>query len=214
MMLDFAPIFAWTISWEGKVLEQVPGDPGGLTFWGIAREVNPSWPGWPLVDQHMAASSGDIKGAGSLCNLDPSLTGLAQGFYGTAFAKGDFGAFIYPELGLQVFDKSWNMGGRAIKALQMILMIKADGILGPETITAANDHLNPSLLVDQYLDAIRGIYQGIVLRHPDMEKFLKGWLNRCRRSDVAAAETSAPLYLEPTRTWISCPKVPLVEMAA
>ena len=138
------------------------------------------------MDNHLAACGGSVSSASPICNQDAILTGITEQFYDDAYVKGGFGGITYPELALQVFDKDWNMGDQAVKALQSLVMVKADGIIGPKTLAAINDHINPSALVDQFLQAIKAIYIGIVERYPDQEKFLHGWLNRDVRSDRPA----------------------------
>lgn len=184
-MAEFQPCFDWTISWEGKALEQVPDDPGGMTFWGISRVNNPEWPGWALVDAHLRACD-NIHEASYLCNQDEALVGMVERFYQQAFVHGEFDGIAYQELALQAFDKFWNMGSAAVKALQEMVLAEPDGIIGPLTLDALNNHLDPSTLVDQFLEWCQKHYQDIVARNPAMGKFLNGWLNRCRRSDKEA----------------------------
>ncbi|NDF50116.1 MAG: surface-binding protein, partial [Betaproteobacteria bacterium] len=51
-MADFAPAYEAMIRNEGGyVLHDVPGDRGGQTYAGIARNMNPRWPGWALIDR-------------------------------------------------------------------------------------------------------------------------------------------------------------------
>ena len=51
-MAQFEPAFEQMIRDEGGyVLHEVPGDTGGMTYAGIARNKNPQWNGWALVDK-------------------------------------------------------------------------------------------------------------------------------------------------------------------
>ena len=46
-MAQFEPAFEQMMQDEGGyVLHEVPGDTGGMTYAGIARNKNPQWPGW------------------------------------------------------------------------------------------------------------------------------------------------------------------------
>jgi len=54
----------------GYVLHEVPGDTGGMTYAGIARNKNPQWPGWALVDKK---------------EFGGSLTPMVREFYRTEF---------------------------------------------------------------------------------------------------------------------------------
>ena len=181
-MAVFGPVFDWVMKWEGKVLEEVAGDAGGMTFWGISRNNNPSWPGWPLVDAHIQAAD-DFKAAGELCDQDDSLTTLVSCFYAAMWNRMGLEGLNYQELALQVYDKTVNMGGIAVKAFQAIIGAPVDGVIGPNTLLRANSSPDPSGLVDRFLGWAQAHYEDIVTRHPEDEKFLKGWKNRCVRSD-------------------------------
>jgi lysozyme family protein len=51
-MAQFEPAFEKMLADEGGyLLHEVPGDTGGMTYAGIARNKNPQWPGWALVDK-------------------------------------------------------------------------------------------------------------------------------------------------------------------
>lgn len=181
-MSNFTPIFDYTLTWEGRKLELVPGDAGGLTWWGVSQNGYPNFPGWPLVESHIKATD-MISEASYLCNADDALVALTERFYTQQFVAHNLDKLDYQELALQVFDKFWNMGGIALEAFQGLLGVVQDGEIGPITIAAANADDNPSALVDKFLDWARAHYQNIVLRKPEDEKFLEGWLNRCTRSD-------------------------------
>ena len=47
----------------GYVLHEVPGDTGGMTYAGIARNKNPQWNGWALVDKKEFGGSLTAYGA-------------------------------------------------------------------------------------------------------------------------------------------------------
>jgi lysozyme family protein len=182
MTVSFDPIFHYTTDQEGKVLEQVPGDNGGMTFWGISRVNNPDWAGWPIIDGYLKAFS-NIDLAASSCNKDKTLLGLVLKFYQDLFNQMGLSKLNYQELATQVFDKNFNMGGIAIKIFQLLVGARADGVIGPETIMRANSTVDQSGLVDRFLDWARAHYLDIVARHPEDSKFLQGWENRCTRSD-------------------------------
>ena len=51
-MADFAQAFEAMIKDEGGyVLHAVEGDRGGMTYAGIARNMNPDWTGWAYIDR-------------------------------------------------------------------------------------------------------------------------------------------------------------------
>jgi len=52
-MADFNPAFEKMLHDEGGMqLTNIPGDRGGMTYAGIARNANPQWAGWNLVDRN------------------------------------------------------------------------------------------------------------------------------------------------------------------
>lgn len=73
-----------------------------------------------------------------------------------------------------VFDFAVNSGpSNAIKQLQRVAGVTADGIIGPQTIAAAE---NVSL--GQLVQARLGFIADLVKRKPEQSKFLRGWVNR------------------------------------
>ena len=65
----------------------------------------------------------------------------------------------------------------AAKAIQKLVGVKADGIIGNITLTAINKS-NPTLLFYRLFNARQNYYEEIVKRNPIKAKFLLGWNNR------------------------------------
>ena len=65
----------------------------------------------------------------------------------------------------------------AAKAIQKLVGVKADGIIGNITLTAINN-ANPTLLFYRLFNARQNYYEEIVKRKPTNMKFLLGWDNR------------------------------------
>ena len=76
-----------------------------------------------------------------------------------------------------IFDAYVNMGGRALKLLQIELGVGIDGEVGPVTLAAINQAA-PVILFEQFKDARTDYYQRLAENKPTMKVFLKGWLNR------------------------------------
>lgn len=133
-----------------------PRDPGGETKYGISRRFL-TRVGYP---------NEDIRGM----SVD-----RAKWFYTEFFIKPNrLDEFSDPRLANLVLDWLVN-GGPAIKALQRLLRVEADGVVGPETLRAANS-LPPialDALCTQYLYD-RMFYFAALTKHP----FIKGWLAR------------------------------------
>ena len=84
-------------------------------------------------------------------------------------------------LSIAVFDFAVNSGtNRAIKLLQKALDVKADGIIGNQTIGAAN-RLNPRKTLDKYIDLRLSFVLNIVRKNPTQSVFLVGWTRRIER---------------------------------
>lgn len=91
----------------------------------------------------------------------------------------------------KIFDLAVNMGAEAAhKILQQALTyvgystLKIDGILGINTICAINEtcfHGRMGDLLDEIRDAAKWHYEQLVEENPELNKFLKGWLNRAAR---------------------------------
>lgn len=77
-----------------------------------------------------------------------------------------------------LFDMAVNSGPRtAIKKMQMLVNVEADGIVGPKTIAAINNK-NSNLLFKEFFDVRVAYYKMIVQKNPSQKVFLIGWLRR------------------------------------
>lgn len=144
----------------GTVLENEGGlvdnkdDPGGLTKFGISKKSYPNL---------------DIKNL----TRDEAI----------AIYKRDFWMFDGvndQRVGTKIFDFYVNEKHDGIKVLQRVLHLDADGVWGPNTLTATNAAI-PDLLLQNYRDALCQHYQDIVDANPSEEKFLAGWLIRAKQ---------------------------------
>lgn len=76
-------------------------------------------------------------------------------------------------LALHIFDFAVNAGNsRAIKHLQAVVGVHVDGVIGKDTISAANS----GDFSKKYIDARLSYYRSIGVGRN--AKFLKGWINR------------------------------------
>lgn len=79
---------------------------------------------------------------------------------------------------LALMDWAVHSGPRTpIKKVQAILGVKADGIVGPVTLSAINSY-SPLPLFGQIQLARRKFLGSLVVSRPANSKFLEGWLNR------------------------------------
>jgi len=133
-----------------------PDDPGGDTWYGISRRSYPAIPWPPTREEAIEIYYRDWWMGGNLCLIEDD------------------------ELAGELLDLAPNMGvSRCVKLLQAACgktrwtALKEDGILGPITAMAINQHPNTWWLTDRFrLEAIK-FYHGL-----KKSKFLAGWIGR------------------------------------
>ena len=170
-----------------KITDDNQFDPGGFTYYGIARNRWPQWKGWPLVEE-------DIKLYGRPRSLkeNSDLGILVHSFYEIAFWKGNSlekVAFLSPSIAVEVFDTAVNGGGTVLLQKTLNVMnrrgtlwpdIKVDGSIGPVTLEVLATALKKR--GERRLYRILNAYQGkryldLMERNPDNEEFI-GWFER------------------------------------
>lgn len=161
-MADFQPAFERMIRDEGGfVLHNVPGDRGGQTYAGIARNMHPKWPGWAAID----------------AKNDPSAQ-LVYDFYRSNFWDDIRGDQIENQaVASDIFNFYVNTGRPAKVLAQIVAGVTPDGSFGPRTVAAINT-LDPEKFVLAYALSKITRYRDIVQRDRTQIKFLLGWLNR------------------------------------
>lgn len=151
-----------------------PADPGGETYKGVARKMNPTWAGWAHIDA--------ARGAGFPANLeaDAVLQGCVKSFYQFSY-WGPAGCDAVPDvLKFELFDFAINTSapGRpatAIKCLQRAVGADVDGVLGPNTLLHVNS-LAPAALFRKFAAQVIRYYTGL---DPTLRaRYLGGWMNR------------------------------------
>jgi lysozyme family protein len=163
-MADFNPAFEKMIRDEGGYqLTNIPGDRGGMTYAGIARNANPQWQGWAFIDRQ------DFGGA----------TPLVREFYKANFwdrVRGD--SIASQAIAENVFNFGVNTGiGVAIKLAQLIVGATPDGAIGDKTIERINACPEQTFLPAYALAKISR-YAQICNKDRGQSKFLLGWINR------------------------------------
>jgi lysozyme family protein len=160
--LSFDAAFSETMRREGGyVLHNVPGDTGGQTYAGIARNKNQHWPGWAHIDRG---------------TVPP--TAMVRDFYYQQFWLPMGCDKMRADIAASVFDFGVNSGTRvAVRLAQLVAGVEPDGVPGPVTIEALNRlTLNGFHLA--YFAAKMKRYAEIVSRNPSQAKFIAGWTNR------------------------------------
>lgn len=162
-MADFLPAFEAMIRREGGYkLHTVEHDTGGMTYAGIARNKNPQWAGWMIID-----------------NGGEPQADLVRGFYRTNFWNPlRLDEVQNQEVASTLFDFAVNAGiGTASKLAQIVLNTTPDGKIGSKTLEALNAY-NPALFLAHYTIAKIARYRDIVRKDRTQIKFLMGWINR------------------------------------
>jgi lysozyme family protein len=134
-MADFLIAFEKVFKNEG-FYGNIPGDAGGETIWGIARNMNPNWEGWAIVDKYR----GDKRFPGIL-KENPTLIKLKLSFYRKTFwdkIRGD--QILFQPIASEIVDDAVNTGVRpAIKKLQRTLALIDTGIMDDATLEKLNE---------------------------------------------------------------------------
>lgn len=162
-MADFLPAYERMIKDEGGyVLSDVPGDAGGLTYAGIARNMEPNWEGWKLIDAKQ-----------------PVPTDMVRSFYKANYwdrVRGD--EIIHQDVASSIFNFGVNAGvGTAAKLAQLTVGATPDGAIGPKTVGLLNA-CDPAQFKLSYALAKISRYAQICNRNRTQTKFLLGWINR------------------------------------
>lgn len=115
-----------------------PADRGGETAFGVARNSNPSWPGWKIVDQ---IKKSNPKSYVSVINKNPELQELARQLFKTNYWDAVGGDKIINQFQAnQLFDMAINAGvGTAIKLVQRSLGVPETGRLSASLINQINN---------------------------------------------------------------------------
>lgn len=154
-------IFNTTVNWLIDTLEggdsNHPADRGGLTRFGISQAAFP----------HV-----DIAGLTRADAIE-----LYRQFYWDDNRCGE----LPPALAVAVFDGAvQHRHGVAAKLLQQSLGVKADGDIGPVTLSAAARRDETEILI-QYMARRSDLYAAIVSADSTQAVFLKGWFVRLFR---------------------------------
>ncbi len=189
----FSRAFALVLGHEGGWVDN-PADRGGETYKGIARTFWPQWEGWALVDMIKAGigpvpryGTSDywayVKRLNPRLAANPGLQSLVEMFYRKNFWLPAYEALASEPLAVWLFDKAVNLGlvagkCRAHRWLQQALDLPDDGIIGPQTLKAANGYPDQTALLEAAREKARAFYRDKARKDPSQAQFLNGWLAR------------------------------------
>ena len=153
MNYSFDQYFEWLIPWEGTVVENVPGDRGGLTRFGVDQRSHPT------------------------VNIRALTKAKAKEIYRSDYWRAIAGDQLQPRTAWAVMDSAVNCGTKqAVRWLQRALNVEDDGRLGPVTLSAAE--ASPDGPVAMSVLRQRGDHYLALGKRPQFRKFQKGWMNR------------------------------------
>lgn len=167
-MANVSVLAPFILSWEGGYSDH-PKDKGGATNMGVTLST-------------LRAVGYDKNGDGKTDEID--LKQLTSRDVTEAFLKPYFwdkckaDKIKSQSVANILVDWAWASGGNAVKGMQKLLKVQADGIVGEQTLSAINNAGNARLLFASIKRARAAFLKKIVEKHPEQEVFLKGWLRR------------------------------------
>jgi lysozyme family protein len=149
-------------------------DRGKETYKGVSRRYYPNWEGWLIVDSYKGYR--DFPG---ILDSEPILQRQIEVFYYNEFWSKVNGTLIQNEnIAFSIFDFAVNTGTNlAIKAMQRVLGLKEDGVIGVITLNAVNT-VNEAEFMALYAITKCKHYISIVDKDATQLKYLKGWIKR------------------------------------
>lgn len=150
-------LVAQVLAWEGPPTND-PDDPGGRTQHGISEAAHPG-----------AWADGKVTLA--------EAEALYRQKYLIATKIIDI---PHPGLQAQLFDWAVNSGpGTAVRALQRLLKVKADGLIGPQTLGAL-EKADLTRLNNALVEARVAFIERLIAQRPKAAKYRAGWTRRAR----------------------------------
>lgn len=163
----FQACLAEVLRHEGGYADH-PADPGGATNMGITLATLSDWRGRPVTKQEVrdltVAEAGEI--------------------YRARYWQPIRGDALPPGVDLAVFDFAVNSGpARAVKALQSVLGVAQDGIIGPATLAALASAPGAVEVITDLCDARMRFLRSL----STWPTFGGGWTRRVAEVEAAAA---------------------------
>lgn len=138
-----------------------PQDNGGATRHGVTQATLASWRGKPVTVEDVQALTKE------------EARDIALARYWNAVKADD----LPGGLDIYVADFAYNSGpARAVKELQPVLGVEADGYVGPKTLAACRSEPDTARLIKAVHDARMAFLRELA----DWKHFGTGWENRCR----------------------------------
>ena len=171
---DFETLMDFVLSWEGRVFEDDPDDPGGATKYGLCLRS---------LKQRAQSDYSWLTSIGVRLPADrESIRGLTERQAYRMYARYYWDPLDRFGLGRKargaMFDTSINCGlQRAVSCMQRFIGTEEDGIAGPVTLEVAKSYQDRDL-AQGILSNRMQFYERLVRSKPVMKKYLRGWRNR------------------------------------
>lgn len=158
---------------EGGFVDD-PKDPGGATKYGISNRSHP-------VDRD---GDGDIDADDAKLITVEEARNIYYENYWLPLRCNEYNWSI----ALCTFDSAVNQGcSAAIKMLQKAAGVTVDGDFGQKTLSAVQ-RIGAERLVRDFQSLRIERYCGLVIKRPDMSKFLYGWIRRTMETTIEATK--------------------------
>jgi lysozyme family protein len=165
-MANFGSIIEWVLRLEDRTLRGKTanlGDGAGLTRFGITSKNHPNLD--PAFWNFMP--------------VDQALEVAKQLYYDGEWAAIRGSRIANDELAATLMSFAVNDGvSAAVKLLQRVLGLNADGVLGPISLANINAAKSPESLAESLRDAQWAYYEAVLAAHPEREVNRNGWRNR------------------------------------
>ena len=172
-MADFSKALKIVLDHEGGYVND-PDDPGGETYRGVARNYNPSWSGWIMIDM-LKTRRGFPENLKGSKELQQAIRELYSVKYWHKI-RGD--KILSQEVAESIFDFAVNAGATiSAKLAQTVVKVVVDGVIGPQTLAAVNK-MDPELFTARFALAKVARYAYICQKRPASKKYFLGWVNR------------------------------------
>jgi lysozyme family protein len=171
-MADFKLYFPIEVNLEGAAYENVPGDSGGCTKFGLTLD--------DLKEYHLDTDGNGVEDCNDvkLMTRDQAFSVLKKLYWDYFKADG----IPDQQLAEYIVDAGLNQGRVLIvKYLQHIVGVDIDGHYGNNTFNALLKHIAEDGGKDEFdslYQARKQRYDAIVANRPDQKKFYNGWMNR------------------------------------
>ena len=158
----FHAALPFVLRWEGGYVHH-PDDPGGATNRGVTQRVYDGW------------RAGEGLGLRSVQLIEDDEV---RAIYETGYWLPPHCDALRSRLDLVQFDTAVNMGvKRAVRFLQDALGCEVDGQFGPATSQAVSG-CDARTTLAAYCDLREAYYRRLAATKPDLQVFLRGWMNR------------------------------------